>query len=223
MGTLNKSVDSHIRSISDEAAAKITTSTVSGSVSIKDTRDVIIDPATSTDITDLGTTILSINYSGSTEPISVELTRPADTNSYVADDCISDSTSAPSILNFANVVASNGKGGNLERVVIVSDDTAFASKTVLLKLYKETVTAGNDNAALVEAYANASKFVCDVQVTFGAVVGSSTSVVGEAQIFKNFKCASADVDFYGQLVTLDAVTSPKSGGKFNIELFINRQ
>lgn len=100
--------------------------------------------------------------------VSASFTRPNLTDAYAAGDVISNSTSAPTVLTFANV----GQAG--DEIMILGLRALFKKAatalsipagmtTFKLHLYHTAPTAINDNAAWTLPYADADKYICPIQ------------------------------------------------------------
>jgi hypothetical protein len=79
--------------------------------------------------------------------VSTDVTRPADTNAYVAGDCWSDSTSAPTSggFTFTSCASATGKSGIITDVFLCSSAPAALIGEVWI--FDTAVTNVNDNAA----------------------------------------------------------------------------
>lgn len=84
-------------------------------------------------------------------------TRPADTTTYSAGDVISDSTSAPTVMTFKNVL--NGGFGAIQQATLLDS----ANQTLLLDselwLFDAAPVATNDNAAITFTDAELARLV----------------------------------------------------------------
>jgi hypothetical protein len=143
-----------------------------------------------------------------------ELTRPADTAAYLAGDGINVSTTEPVAIEFANVGGANG-GGYLAFLKVESNITALAGATLRLWFFNDTPTGiVNDNAPYTNSYANSSKRVFYVDITFDALLAGSDTVFGQSfPIFNEYVAQN----LYCLIQTLTAFT-PTSGGKIKISL-----
>jgi hypothetical protein len=153
-------------------------------------------------------------------PVAVELTRPADTTAYAANDIVSDSTSAPTLLAFANLARVNGGSGYIVRAIL---RTNRATDTARFRLHLFNTNAGiaaplTDNAAYETRYADralrAGIITFDALATGGGSSDSAGVTMDALRLPVVFAAGSRTL--YGLLQTLDAFT-PVSGQKFWVE------
>lgn len=181
----------------------------------------------------LGTTVLSdgteaFAVSGSSGFASLicteaEFTRPADTTSYAVSDAISDSTSAPTILSFANAITA-GVTGYVVAVRAFTDKNDWTG-AVRLHLYRETVTPFNDNAAFNLLFANRSKRIGYVDFsTWRSASATSDAAAAFADIPGTvgaipFSLPAGATTIYA-LLEARATQAPASGQKFWFEISV---
>ena len=150
--------------------------------------------------------------------VGVELTRPADAIAYAINDAVTDSTSAPTNLTFANLARANGQSGYIVKARIMTDqkDNVAAFR---LHLFHTAPTAINDNAAYGVLYANKSKAVGYIDfpamTTEDATASDVAFALWTGQL--HFVCAAASRALYG-ILEAKTVFTPASGQKFYIEL-----
>ena len=167
-----------------------------------------------------------VPISGVTAKVGVELTRPADTTAYTAKDVVSDSTSAPSVLTFADFARVNQGSGIIVRARLMTDQKTCTAG-FRLHLFHTAPTAINDNSPYLLLYANAANRIG--MIDFPAMTSedatnstaastmrpSSDGSYGTPNLW--YQAASASRAIYGILETTSAFT-PASGQKFFIEL-----
>lgn len=121
-------------------------------------------------------------------------------------------------LTFSGLATEAGGGGIIYKATAESDMTAMAATVLRLWLFN-AIPSGivADNAAYVTAYANSSKLLGYIDITFDAAGGSSDAVFGQARVVDEYVCASDDVDIYVIPQTVTGFT-PTSGGKLRITL-----
>ena len=146
------------------------------------------------------------------------MTRPSNTDNYAQNDAVGTSTSAPAATEFTLMSRSSGGGGILMDLVVETDAVQFAGCTLRLWLFNAAPEGiQNDNAAYVNSWANRTKRIGYVDVTFDPLLGASDTIIGKASPAMEYNCAATSIFVLFQ--TLSAVTSPKSGGvlyvKFN--------
>lgn len=158
--------------------------------------------------------------------VGVELTRPADTTAYAAKDVVSDSTSAPTVLTFANFARANGGTGIIVRARLMTDQKTNTA-AYRLHLFHTAPTAINDNSPYTMLYANAAYRIGMIDFPACATEDSTNSTAaasmrpsadgssGPPNLW--FGCAAESRAIYGVLETTGAFT-PASGQKFYVEL-----
>lgn len=162
-------------------------------------------------------------YVSTLDEVTVELTRPADTTAYAANDAISNSTSSPTPLTLSDMGRIPGGAGLIIGAKLEVDNKLWTARTRVY-LYSTSPTATNDNAAFALTYAN--RLIRMPTLDFGACTtedsSSSTSAKAEIQnINQYYKCASGSKDMYALFETKDAGT-PTSGMKLQLTLYILR-
>jgi hypothetical protein len=151
--------------------------------------------------------------------VGVELTRPADTNAYVVNDVVSDSTSAPNVLTFANIARTEGGSGYIIKARMLTDQKTNVA-AFRLHLYHTAPTAQNDNAAFALLFANKASRIgiidFDPMGTEDATTSDSAQTLWTSGHL-HFVLPAGSKTIYGQFETKTAFT-PASGQKFYIEL-----
>ena len=150
---------------------------------------------------------------------SASFTRPADTNAYVSQDVVSNSTTAATLLTFAGAGRMNGGTGLILSARHMKNSTAVAN--FRLHLYRvNTIGAINDNAQFTLLYANRANRIgfIDFNHLQGGTGSDSTHALTP---FVNlpFVCDAAASAIYGVLTTTGGYT-PTSGEQHHIELGI---
>jgi hypothetical protein len=142
-------------------------------------------------------------------------TRPADTNAYAANDAVANSTSAPAVLTFANLVRVGGQGGYITKARIWTDQSTCAAR-FRLHLWNVTQTPINDNAAFTLLWANRAAYVGSITFAAAATEGSGSDAAAAADATLRLPFVATG-SLVGLLETLDIFT-PASGQRFFIEL-----
>ena len=148
---------------------------------------------------------------------SASFTRPADTTAYAANDAIADSTSAPTLLSFANCANANGGQGYIVKTRLMTNQKTCTAR-FRLSFYHTAPSPVNDNAPKPMLYANKDKLIgridldpCNTEdATSDAAFALSTALMP-------YVCAAADTTIYCILTTLDAFT-PASAQQFYLEI-----
>jgi hypothetical protein len=170
----------------------------------------------------------AIAVKGSIITSNVTLTRPSDTNAYIAKDTVSNSTSAPVVLTFTNIVGVAGQSGYITKARFITNQSTNTAR-FRLHLYRTSPSAINDNSPFTLLAANAAARIgvidfpaCQTEgsgsdasntmFTIGALNNASTQSPQGALPF-----ISNTTSIFGILETLDAFT-PASAQTFFIEL-----
>ncbi len=147
-----------------------------------------------------------------TSPITVStagFTRPGDTTTYTAGDVVSNSTSSPSVITFANAVRSNAAGGVLNSVYMVDNANQTLPGVFELWLFHTTVTATNDNSAWNISDANMLNAIGVVPLS-ASYLGNTGSGTAGNRVFMApslgipFRCAAGATSLYGVLIARNA-------------------
>jgi hypothetical protein len=108
---------------------------------------------------------------GATKIITGTFTRPNDTTAYAANDGVTNATSSPSPITFANAVQGAGLGAVLRTAIMRKSTTAITNATFRLYLFDITPTVvPNDNAAYSLAIADGANLIGTID--FSLVAGS---------------------------------------------------
>lgn len=150
---------------------------------------------------------------------SVLFSRPADTSAYAAQDVVSNSTSAPALLEFADAARENGGSGIIVSARHLKNSTATGG--FRLHLYcNNNATPVNDNAQFPLLFANRLNRIgfIDFSHISGGTGSDSTSAL---TVFTGlpFVCDSASSSLFGILTALTAYT-PASAEQHFIELAV---
>lgn len=181
------------------------------------------------DIGDVDVTSLPAHLgtvASNTVKVGVELTRPTGTDAYIAKDVISDSTSTPTVLTFANFARANAGTGIIVRARLMSDKKDVTAG-FRLHLFHTAPTAINDNSPYLMVYGNAANRIGMIDfpamatedptnsTASASMRPSSDGAYGPPNLW--FASASDSRAIYGILETTSAFT-PASAQKFYIEL-----
>lgn len=149
----------------------------------------------------------------------VTLTRPADTTAYAANDAVSNSTSAPALLQFSNVLPLAGADGLIVAARCMTNQSTFTG-SLRLHLFKTSApTPINDNSPQTVLWANRAVRIgyidfagfttggtgSDCAITLGTFPGSGNALPVELD--------SGQTSLWGMVETRGAFT-PASGQQF---------
>lgn len=161
--------------------------------------------------------------SGNYLRVSASFTRPADILQYAANDVVSNSTSAPAVLTFANMARMPGAGGRVHTARHMKSSTTTAAAQFRLWLYRTAPTPINDNAQFPLLWANRANrlgFIDFTHSTAGTGSDSSSAMVTFAGV--DYICGSGDTSLYGILLATAAYTPANAEQHFielGVELF----
>lgn len=164
---------------------------------------------------------------GETLTSQTTLTRPNDTTAYTAGDAVTDSTSAPTAIVFANCARANGAGGHITGVTMLDSANQATDGQFELWLFSGTSapTATNDNAAFTPTDANLANCIGVFSLTT-AFAGDATAGAGGNLIYQSeqgsrpFRCGASTTSLWGLLVVRNAYT-PVAQEVFTITLGIS--
>jgi hypothetical protein len=154
---------------------------------------------------------------------SATFTRPSNTNAYIASGVVSNSTSAPVLLEFAGAANTLGGNGVILSARHMKSSTTTVGANFRLMLYRVgTVTPINDNAPFTMLWANRANRVgfVDFAHTSGGS-GSDSSGALSTYVGLPFVCGAATSSLFGILTTQGAYT-PASAEQHYIELAISQ-
>jgi hypothetical protein len=152
---------------------------------------------------------------------SAAYTRPANTTAYTTLDAVSDSTSAPTALNFANVVRETGGHGIIRRVQMVDSVLGTLPTSFRLLLFSDSPTPTNDNAALSVADADLLDIVGEANLLASAALSVTAGAMYALETYIPFQAESDDRDLYGLVQVVGAYT-PASAEVFTFEIAVEQ-
>jgi|SRR6478609_819462 len=156
---------------------------------------------------------------GSTINIQYELTRPADTTTYTANDVIANATSGAIMIPFAAISRINQGSGYITKIRCVTDQKACVAR-LRLHIFNVSNIAQQDNAAYALTYANFVSKIGVVDLPPFSTEDATASNCAEAMnadIRLAFKCAAASSALYVIAETRDGF-SPANAQKFYFEM-----
>ena len=152
--------------------------------------------------------------------VTDSFTRPSDTNAYAAQDVVSNSTSAPAVMHFANAARANGGSGIIMSARHLKSSVTVNGASYRLHLYRIAPTAINDNAQFTLLYANRTNrfgFI-DFSHSTGGTGSDSSHALSTMQNLP-FVCDAELRSLFGILVVIGA-PAQTSGEQHFIELAI---
>lgn len=160
----------------------------------------------------------TLNVGGNMAAVSAAITRPSDTTAYTAKDAVSDSTSAPTVLTFANLARVNAGSGYIVKGRLMTNQSTNTAR-FRLHLFHTSPTAINDNSPYTLLWANRANRLGYLDFASCQTEGSGSDAASALNdtVRLPFVCASGSRAVYGLLEAIDAFT-PASGQLFYVEL-----
>ncbi|TIX28935.1 hypothetical protein [Mesorhizobium sp.] len=142
------------------------------------------------------------------EAVAATMTRPNDTNAYVANDAIANNTTAGSVTPFSFSMSDvNDDLVTIERLRLITSDTGVAGKALRMWLFRASPTVGaGDNAAFSNPRATFIGSLSGTMRTFSDGSGG-IFVPDEGSRIITLPTSGAKTVF-GLLQTLEAIASP---------------
>jgi hypothetical protein len=154
---------------------------------------------------------------GHTVAVAATLTRPGDATPYAANDAVTNSTSAPSPIEFPLSARVDGGSGLIVGARLTKSTNVVAAAQFRLWLYSATPSGTpNDNAAFAQAWANRDKRIGYVDF-LSPVAGADCFGTLSAQPMP-FKLASGQ-SLYGIIQALAGYT-PGNAENLRVELAV---
>lgn len=161
---------------------------------------------------------------GTLQRVSVELTRPSDTNAYTAGDVVSNDTTTTTLLVLTNALRVAAGSGYIVRASLTTDKKSITPRLRVHLFNASNPTVAGDNVAHKEVYADAGKrlgyFDLPAMTTAVDTTNSDMSRTVDNTLRHAVVAAAATRTLYAVLETLDAFT-PASGEKFTLTLMID--
>lgn len=150
--------------------------------------------------------------------VTTTVTRPADTDPYVANDVWANSTTAPTAggFSFANAAPQSGGTGKITDLIVINSQAASLQGE--LWIFDSAVTAVNDNAAFALSDADALKLVAVIPFTTEAQPSNAVAVISNInELFT--AVGTANLRF---LVKVKAAYTPISGETLTFRLKVEQ-
>lgn len=166
-----------------------------------------------------GTTV-PVSAGGYTALSAAEFTRPADATAYAVSDAVADSTTAPTVLTFANCARSSGGSGYVVRARLMTDQSTNVA-AYRLHLFRATVTAVNDNSPQTTLIANRANYLGYIDFPAATTEGTGSDAANTQNLDTRLAFVATGTSLFGLLQTKTAFT-PASGQRFYVELGIEQ-
>ena len=155
--------------------------------------------------------------------VSALFTRPANTTAYAAKDAVNDSTSAPTILTFTDILRKKGGSGYITKARLTTDQSTCVARFRLWLFYTAAPTIAVDNAAFTLMWADRSIRLGYIDFAACSTEGSGSDCAQalNSDVRLLVSQPNQDANLYGLLETLDAFT-PGSGQNFRLSLGMDR-
>lgn len=168
-----------------------------------------------------GTTHIG-NVGGDTKTVTATFARPGDTTAYAANDAVADSTSAPTAMSLASVVAANAGTGYITAVMLQKSTVTATNAAFRVWLWNATPTLVNDNAAYTLLWADRAKLIGYVDLVLRSEGSGSDTAVGLDDSRRiPFTCAVADTHLFATL-TAEAAYAPGNAENFLLSVTVER-
>ena len=164
----------------------------------------------------------------------IEFTRPADTTAYTAQDSVNNSTTAATILTFAErpdptkTYNQSGLavGGSyqIKSLKLVKSTSSTTNASFDMYMYTSGITSGtinNDNSAAGLLYENKIFSIGKTAFTLSTTTGAASDSASQVITDVNHSFVAVATTFYASLVATAAYT-PGSAEKFYIEAILVR-
>lgn len=157
-------------------------------------------------------------------PVGVEITRPADTTAYAANDSVNTSTSSPTFIDFSTLTRVNGGSAYVVAIRLTTNQKSIIPRFRVHLFNDNTVTLANDNAPWEEKYADVGKrqgyWDLPAMITGADTTNSDMSRTLDLTVRIPVVATGSSQHIYAALETLDAFT-PTSGEKFTLTLTVD--
>jgi len=164
---------------------------------------------------------------GQAAQVQIEITRPANTTQYAANDAIADNDPSITTHLLSGMARANGGSGRIVRACIKTDNVSWTT-AVRLVIYKAAPADGfiADNAAFDAKYADKASIVGTI--TFPGFSAMGTGAAGGIRaavvegLYIPYACGAGVKDLYFQMYIPSGTPTPASGQKFYVHLGIEQ-
>ena len=158
--------------------------------------------------------------------VQIEITRPADTTQYAANDAIADNDPSITTHLLSGMARANGGSGRIVRACIKTDNVSWTN-ALRVVVYKAAPAGGfiADNAAYDDKYADKASIVGTIQFPGFVPMGAGAADGIRAAVAKGeylaYECAAGSKDLYFQIWQTGTPT-PASAQKFFVVLDVEK-
>jgi hypothetical protein len=166
-----------------------------------------------------------IPVSGSLIEVAASFTRPANTTAYTTRKAVSNSTTSPTVLTFANAARANGGSGYISAAFVQTSQTTMTGQ-LRLHLFKVAPTAINDGSAYTLLNTNNANRIGYIDFTsfVSGDTGSDTAQSAGAMPAGGglpYICDAAGTSIFGLFETTNGFT-PANAQTFRVQLLFDR-
>lgn len=162
--------------------------------------------------------------SGSLTRVDTEMTRPSNTDAYIAGDVVSNNVTTTTLIDLANLVRANGASAYIVRVALSTDKKSITPRFRVHFFNASDPTVSADNAAHKGLYADTAKYLgyVDLPAMFTGTdaTNSTMSFAANSAVRLPIVAGGATRSVYALLETLDAFT-PASAQKFMLGVIVD--
>jgi hypothetical protein len=143
--------------------------------------------------------------------VSGSITRPSNTTAYTAGDVWANSTTAPTLGEFTNVVKGGGGRGKIVEAVLIDSSNSTIPGEFELWVFDNTVTQFNDNSAIALTDLECLNVVTVIPFVTGYISNTLVDGAGNRVYItdspdKEFVCQDGSTSLYFMIVVRNAYT-----------------
>lgn len=152
--------------------------------------------------------------------VTCTVTRPNDSNAYIANDAISSSTSAPAVITLSDATTENGRGGIIRGCTLVKSTATATDAAFTVLLLRTTYTALEDNAAVDLSDAEALTIIGGISFAEADILALANNAVWcKTNLDLPFVCETASNDLY-VVLRADDTYGPGASEVFALKFLI---
>lgn len=154
--------------------------------------------------------------------VTTTFTRPSNTDIYAANDAVSDSTSAPTVLTLANAAYRSGGAGIIRGITMVKSTATVTLAAFSILILRTTFTGLEDNAAVDLSDAEARTIIAGVSFPAADALALGLNAVwSKTNLDIPFVCEAGGTSLY-LVVRADDTYTPASAERFDLTFLIER-